>query len=267
MDLYWGKRLAVRQEQLGDKTLADIQKRLAIYYKNASLNIEREAATLYDKLIAESLTGEIRPNDLYRFNRFYDLQAAINQQLRELGLQEERLDSTKFKELYDAINEYTPSAIPDSYKKPVFTVLNPNRAEAVINGVWCADGKYWSERLWGRMGALQDVLEKGLVDSIVRGVPKAELVKNLRAGFGVGYYEAERLARTELTHVQNEAAADSYIDAGITNYKYSAAKDRRTSQVCRELNGKIFPFTEKATGINFPPMHPNCRSTIIPIVS
>ena len=33
-----------------------------------------------------------------------------------------------------------------------------------------------------------------------------------------------------------------------------------------ELNGKEFNFTVSSVGENMPPMHTNCRSTIIPVV-
>jgi uncharacterized protein with gpF-like domain len=37
--------------------------------------------------------------------------------------------------------------------------------------------------------------------------------------------------------------------------------DSRTSEICRELNGKRFKLSEAEVGVNYPPMHPNCRST------
>jgi SPP1 gp7 family putative phage head morphogenesis protein len=62
--------------------------------------------------------------------------------------------------------------------------------------------------------------------------------------------------------------------------EYLAELDDRTSDICQELNGKIFqlwePIFEKWQTIawytndyettNHPPMHPNCRSTLIPIL-
>ena len=47
----------------------------------------------------------------------------------------------------------------------------------------------------------------------------------------------------------------------ITGYQYSAIMDDRTSDICSGLHGKFF----KAGDEPIPPMHFNCRSTLIPI--
>lgn len=56
---------------------------------------------------------------------------------------------------------------------------------------------------------------------------------------------------------------DSYKDCEIENYEFMATLDNKTSVVCRELDGKIFPVKDAVPGKNYPPMHPNCRSTTV----
>ena len=60
--------------------------------------------------------------------------------------------------------------------------------------------------------------------------------------------------------------SDSYKEAGVEYYEYLAVGDDRTSEECMDLNGKIFRLDEARVGENFPPMHPNCRCTIIPVM-
>lgn len=55
-----------------------------------------------------------------------------------------------------------------------------------------------------------------------------------------------------------------YKECGITSYCFLATLDRRTSPQCRELDGKVFLIAEAETGKNYPPIHPNCRSTTVP---
>ena len=69
-----------------------------------------------------------------------------------------------------------------------------------------------------------------------------------------------------MTHVQTEAAADRYKDAGVTEYEILVAEDERLCNECGAMHGKRFPITEKQPGINAPPFHPNCRCTIIPVL-
>ena len=252
---------------MGDKTLTDINRRLVQYYRAAAADIERDILRLFDKLTEESVDGIIRPNDLYKYGRYYDLQREIYKRLQELGEQEIAMQTAKYKELYDWINENMPSAIPDNAARPVWTAYNPVQAEQIINSVWCSDGLYWSDRVWNNKTALQQRIEKGLVDCVVRGAKKSELVKQLQKDFGVGYNAAERIARTELTHVQNEAAAEIYTRAGTTHYQFVNTLDGRTCPACRGLNGKTFAFADKKPGGNFPPVHPNCRGRIVAVIN
>ncbi len=263
---YWAERAAMQQQLMGDKALEDIERRLAAYYSQAIKDIQRDMGDLYDKLIAASPDGNPRPNDLYNFNRYYELQAQINGHMRRLGYAEIALQNKAFTRLYEQIREYTDGIIPDTVRKPVFTVFGENRAQQIIRNAWTTDGIVWSDRIWRNKAGLQNLIERGLVDSVVRGEPKGAAVKRLREAFNVGYYEADRIARTELCRIQNEGAADSFTAAGIEKYRVSIAKDSRVCQKCRALKGKEFLLSERRTGVNYPPIHPNCRDRAIAVV-
>lgn len=69
--------------------------------------------------------------------------------------------------------------------------------------------------------------------------------------------------RTESAYVENAAQARAYDEAGIEKYRFVAALDKRTSEVCATLDGKVFELSKAKAGTNYPPMHPFCRSTTI----
>lgn len=74
--------------------------------------------------------------------------------------------------------------------------------------------------------------------------------------------QIERFARTKHTEVLNNARVDFFDNSGVVAaYQYSAVLDDVTSDICRGLDGKIF----EAGNQPIPPMHFNCRSTLIPI--
>lgn len=74
--------------------------------------------------------------------------------------------------------------------------------------------------------------------------------------------QLERYARTKHTEVMNNARHDYFESTGVvTGYQYSAIMDDRTSDICSGLHGKFFT----ADNAPIPPMHFNCRSTLIPI--
>lgn len=53
-------------------------------------------------------------------------------------------------------------------------------------------------------------------------------------------------------------------NVGIQQYQLIAVLDLRTSKICQAMDLQIFDLSKKEVGINFPPFHPNCRTTTIP---
>lgn len=74
--------------------------------------------------------------------------------------------------------------------------------------------------------------------------------------------QLERYSRTKHTEVMNNARVEFFESTGVVaGYQYSAIMDDRTSDICSGLHGKFFKVGDEP----IPPMHFNCRSTLIPI--
>ncbi len=72
----------------------------------------------------------------------------------------------------------------------------------------------------------------------------------------------QRYARTKFTETMNRARVDTFTRSGVVDgYQYSAIMDGRTTTICAGLHGKKF----RAGTEPIPPLHFNCRSTLIPI--
>lgn len=72
------------------------------------------------------------------------------------------------------------------------------------------------------------------------------------------------IVRTAVQHVASasrEATWDANRDI-IQEVKWVSTLDSRTSPQCRTLDGQVFPLDEGPR----PPIHPNCRSTTIPVL-
>lgn len=127
------------------------------------------------------------------------------------------------------------------------------------------DGQRFSDRLWEDKEALGRALRR----TLTQGVNLGWSVRQMASAFGRllqnARYVIERLIRTEANRVQNMALIEAYKANGVKKYEYVAIMDDRTSEVCEELNGRQFPVSEAEVGVNVPPMHPNCRSSTIPI--
>ncbi len=263
---YWQKRIDKEQDKLYNARLNDTNKGYVDIYKTTMNDIENDISKLYDKLIKVSPDGIVRNIDLYTYNRYYELQAVINKKLRLLGQKEINIITDNMISMYNKTSTIIGKNIPQQLIKQSFVRIPDDRVQQLLNYAWCNDGKNFSQRIWGNKALLQQRLEKGFTDSITRGLSKDEIVKQLQKDFGVGFNQADKIARTELTYIQNQATSDSYQKAGIKQYKFISAHDKRTSDMCEELDGKIFDFANKQVGINFPPIHPHCRSTIIAVI-
>jgi SPP1 gp7 family putative phage head morphogenesis protein len=80
--------------------------------------------------------------------------------------------------------------------------------------------------------------------------------------FNVSFSRADALARTELAHIQTQAARQRYEDTGIEYVEIWADKDERRCEVCGKLHKKRYPV-----GATMPiPAHPRCRCCIVPVV-
>lgn len=143
-----------------------------------------------------------------------------------------------------------------------FTTPGKRTVEAASKEKWL--GQNYSDRIWTNKNKLIKQLEQILPQEFVRSKGPASVARTLSQKLDVSYNNAKRLARTEMNYISNKATMQAYIDSGIGEYEYVATLDARTSDICRELDGKIFPIKEATPGINWPPLHPNCRSTTIP---
>ena len=161
------------------------------------------------------------------------------------------------------LNVYEALAIPGDEN---FARIDTQAAQQAINRIWVADGKSWSQRIWSNTELLKQTLNEQLLHCVVTGKKTTELKKLLQERFGVSYSRAATLVRTETCHIQTEAAKQRYENYGIQQYEFLADTDEKTCSVCGQLDGKRFYFTEMQPGVNAPPMHPNDRCAIIPVI-
>ncbi len=73
-----------------------------------------------------------------------------------------------------------------------------------------------------------------------------------------------RLVRTEVNYFSNQGTLEGLKAAGFTKYRFIATLDLRTSVICRKLDLKVFNIDDAEIGVNLPPLHPFCRSVIVP---
>lgn len=151
-----------------------------------------------------------------------------------------------------------------------FNEPNLNNVKKLLEHPW--SGKNYSSKIWDTTGnfvnKMDSIVTTGLIQGksynvIARELERAKVGKNGNGGLR---YQCERLIRTEAAFITEQATKDSYEKYGVEEYEYSATLDLRTSEICSELDNKVFKVSEAITGVNYPPMHVNCRSTTVPVV-
>lgn len=139
--------------------------------------------------------------------------------------------------------------------------LTPSMIQDAVSYPW--SGAMFSDRLWQNKNALVFNIREIITQSLIQGKNLPETSKALSNKMGQSYKVAERLVRTETSHLHNRADLFAYEAAGVTEYEYMATMDARTCEVCGALDGKHFPIKDATPGVNFPPMHPNDRCTTV----
>lgn len=256
---YWQDRMQAAQNALATKTRREIDRKLKKYYINLSKQLISEYEALYDKVLLKKAAGEaISPATLYSMDKYWSLQAQVRKKMMKFGAYQQSLLSKVFEVFYHS-----------SYKSigvkglTAFRTLDDGAVRQVLEQVWAADGKSWSRRIWDNTSLLQQALEDGLIENVAAGRKTSQLKKTLQERFNVSYNRADTLVRTELAHIQTEAAKQRYADYGIEQVEIWADPDERTCEVCGKLHKKVYPV-----GAHVPiPAHPRCRCCIVPVVN
>lgn len=124
-------------------------------------------------------------------------------------------------------------------------------------------GEAYSDRIWSNTGALASSVKDELLVSLMTGRSVRDTSQVIAERFDVSKNKARRLVRTESAFFHNQMELLSYEDAEITKYKFVAVLDKRTSHICQEHDNKVYDTDKAVPGVNYPPLHPWCRSTTI----
>lgn len=124
-------------------------------------------------------------------------------------------------------------------------------------------GEAYSDRIWSNTGALASSVKDELLVSLMTGRSVRDTSQAIAERFEVGKNKARRLVRTESAFFHNQMELLSYEDAEIEKYKFVAVLDKRTSHICQQHDNKVYNTDDAVPGVNYPPLHPWCRSTTI----
>lgn len=283
---YWDKRAIKRLSEaekssetyikrvkaIYEQAYRDINKQLISVYRNYSsdtgisvsklrqLLSRSETAKTWEEMKKQGLDKYIKENYKSRISRLEQLQAQIYAKAKQIYPKEELqntmcyrgiINNSYYKTMYD-----TQMGTGYAFN---FSTIDNNMVDALLKDPW--SGKNYSERIWGNTDILADSLSEILGGAMLSGQGIELTARQIRDRFNVSKYYAERLIRTETNHFNNEVDAMAYEELGVDKYVFVATLDSRTSDICQSMDNKVFNYSERAEGVNYPPLHPNCRST------
>lgn len=296
---YWEKRKAQRMWEYMDeaeKTADQISKA----YEKADNYLEKEIDKIYMRYKSKHGLSDLearqylhRMHDKTSFEEFRSmLKQADEAEKKELlalieapayasriaKLQEmqERIDdmmkSIYHQELSHSNRHYADLANEAYYKtiydiqKDVgiafsFSETSTRQIDKLLKSKW--SGINYSKRIWNNTHNLAETLKQELLVGLMTGRSDREVCELIRHRFASGAMEARRLVRTESCFIANEMEGQAYEESGIDRYMYVATLDKKTSKICRGLDHKVFAVKDRKPDVNYPPMHPWCRSTTI----
>lgn len=299
---YWEER-QIKREAKAFTTIQDIEKEYKIALEKAKQNINKEISRITTTYMNDNILNynealkllkgddyKVWKKDLHDYIKEYkNLLKTAPLDAQKLYLEIEtlsaksrisRLDSLKaqidmeFTKLIFGVEDTSINALTSVYRDTFIEVtkdlgINPivsrDKIKTVLDKPW--SGANFSERLWTNTDKLAQTVKQEIVNGMIQGINLQTMTKRVSERFETAKKnDVERLLRTEVNYVLNQATLDGYKEAGIEKYEFSATLDSRTSQICSELHGEIFEIKKIAVGLNYPPMHPRCRSTTIPIV-
>lgn len=200
-----------------------------------------------------------------RVSRLEALQLMVQQHLEVLfGNQLDSLDNS-LKQLYTEGYYHTAFNIQQGAGVGTsFTLVDTNKLDAVIAKPWASDGRNFSSRIWEHKDNLAGLLNIEMTQAVIRGDDYSRVINTVARKMNVSRANAGRLVMTEAAFISTKAQQDCFKELDVEQYEFIATLDKRTSEICREMDGKVFKLSDMKIGTNAPPLHPHCRSCTAP---
>lgn len=152
--------------------------------------------------------------------------------------------------------------------KTSFATLDKNKINQVISKPWLSDGKSFSDRIWQDKEQLINTLRTKITQSFITGSTLDEAVEDISKFVSDKIknkiYVARRLSETESTAYASKAQIEAFKNVDVEEYEIVATLDLYTSEICQEMDGKVFKLSDQEIGVTAPPFHCHCRTVIAP---
>lgn len=144
-----------------------------------------------------------------------------------------------------------------------FAQINVKTVDELIR--YPFNGADFSTRLWKQKDHMLQKLNEDITTMLIQGRNPKTLVGEFAKTFQTKEYEAYRLLHTEGSFIMGQGTLAGYKEDGVEKYRILATLDIKTSEICREQDGKVYDVDKAVVGVNYWPFHPHCRTTDVPV--
>lgn len=241
---YWARR-AIEDEaaaqRLADSASARIKQLYLTQYKKTALMMER----LYAQVQDGKTPGRTA---LWNYSRWREMEKSLSSFVKGGSI----IEREAITGCLDRVFKQVIGAPIERFKGEGFTSkIDP---DTVINTAW--SGENYTGRIWKNRTALADRIRIDMEDMVAGNKSLAEARRELMHEFDVGYYQADRLLRTESSYVFNRTAIERYKRLGVDRVEW-ITQESGYCKICHERDGVIYPINTVPTI----PAHPNCNCT------
>lgn len=206
--------------------------------------------------------------------------------LQSLLIQVQAAVEAAYQSINAEITSYLADALQDEYFRAAYELqvgvgygvsvaaLDTKTIESILEKAWAADGVNFSGRIWQERATLVNKVAQIISQGVARGIGAKEMAQQLddvteqvSAAIKTRMSNCERLILTETAFFQEDAHFRAFKEMDVDSYELVATLDSRTSEICREMDGKTFKLSDRQIGVTAPPFHPRCRTTTIPFIS
>lgn len=300
---YWARRMEMVQEaqlKKGEQYIKDLEKQ----YRQLEQSIEAQVSVWYQRYAVNNGVSMVEAKRILTTRELkefrwsveeyikYGKQNAISQEwMKELENASARVHISRLEALklqmqqqvealsgnqLDDIDNLMRDIYQDGYYHTAFEIqkgfnvgydlhaIDSKQLDKVISKPWTLDGKTFSDRIWTNKQTLINNLQTHLTQSVVTGKSPNKVIKEIAKQCNVDKSKAARLVMTESAAFSSAAQKDAYTELSVEQYEVVATLDLRTSEICQEMDGKVFDMSDYKVGITTPPFHVYCRSCTAP---
>lgn len=142
--------------------------------------------------------------------------------------------------------------------------IDERKLKNIVSKPWTTDKMTFSDRIWKSKTQLVDSLHKELTQMCVLGKAPDQAINNIAKRMNVSKNQAGRLIMTESAYFGSVAQKDCFNDLNVEKFEIVATLDSHTSDICQDMDGKVFDMKDFEAGVTAPPFHVWCRSCTVP---